>query len=129
MDSRKLKAPKMTQSVVHPQILSSKSEEMRNAGRTSQPLSIVIVSRSLECSEGEVGGEGPAEEVGEEAGEDVEEDEGGEDGNDGEDGVGFGDLRLLFELVELGVLGQLRAFVRGVGAVGVSVGALGRETE
>lgn len=65
------------------------------------------MTRGLEGLEGEVRGEGPAEEVGEEAGEKVEEDEGGKGAADGEDTVRLGDLGLLLELVESGVLGEL----------------------
>lgn len=66
------------------------------------------MSRSLECLQGEVSWESPTEEVGEEAGKDVEEDQRGKDCGEPEDSVRLGDLDLLLELVERGVLGELR---------------------
>lgn len=58
------------------------------------------MSGRVEGLETQVGGEGPSEEVAEEAGKDVEEDEGGEEGADGEDAVSLGDVDLLLEAVE-----------------------------
>lgn len=83
--------------------------------RLSRPSSIrgvraqdsLVVSRGLEGLQREVRWESPAEEVGEEAGKDVEEDQRGKDSGEPEDSVSLGDLDLLLELVESGVLGEL----------------------
>ena len=65
------------------------------------------MTRALQRSQREVSRECPTKEVGEESSEDVEKDEGGEYGNDSENGVGFGDLSLLLQFIELRVFRQL----------------------
>ena len=72
-----------------------------------QPLDVVLVAGALERLDGEVGGQGPADEIrdgGRERVDRVEEDE--EDG-DAEEGVALGHLRALLERVEERVLGEL----------------------
>jgi len=72
-----------------------------------QPLNVVIVTGSLESAEGEVGGEGPTDEVGDGESEGVDEDKADEGDGGDESTVGLGDLSLLFELDKDGVLAQL----------------------
>lgn len=59
--------------------------------------------------DGEVSGESPTECGGQEAGKDVEEDEGGEEARDAQCRIGLGDLKLLLELGQGRVLGELQS--------------------
>jgi len=79
-----------------------------------QPLDIVIVTGGFESAEGEVGGEGPSDEVGDGESEGVDEDKADEGDCGDESTVGLGDLSLFFELDEDGVRAQLFVELRDV---------------
>jgi len=72
-----------------------------------EPLGVVILSGGLDGAVGEVGGEGPSDEVGDGEREGVDEDGGEEEGGGDERAVRLGDLGLGLELVEDRVLAQL----------------------
>lgn len=74
----------------------------------------------LDGLEGEVRGEGPADEIGDGGGEGVDGVEDGQEQQGAEDGVCLGDLGALLEVVEDGVLCEL--WVGGVSAGATAVG-------
>lgn len=88
---------------------SERLEEVEEAEHdpVSQPLDVVIVTRGLESLDGEVGGDAPANEVGDRGREGVDRVKGTEDNNCANEGVALGDLCPLLELVERWVLGEL----------------------
>lgn len=65
-----------------------------------QPLNVVLVTGRLECLDGEVRGEGPADEVRHGRGGDVDGVEDGEDDDGTDECVALRDLRALLERVE-----------------------------
>jgi len=82
------------------------SEEAVNSP-VRQPLSIILVLGCLEGLERQVGGERPADKVGNRDGERVDEDKEGKDGHGSDNGIRLGDLGLLLKGVERRVLGEL----------------------
>ena len=72
-----------------------------------QPLNVVLVTGRLERLDGEVRGEGPADEVRHGGGGSVDGVEDGEDDDGTDECVTLGDLRALLERVQDGVLGEL----------------------
>ncbi len=78
-----------------------------------QPLRIVILGIGEEGSEGVVSGNDEAGKVGEELATEVEDDEEEVKGADTDDGIGLGNADLPLQVVEGGILGQLRLRVRG----------------
>lgn len=84
-------------------------EEVEEAkdGPVCEPLDVVLCLWGLDGLEGEVGGEAPADEVGDGCGEGVDEVEGGEEGEGAEDCVDLGDVRAALEGDEHGVLVEL----------------------
>lgn len=65
------------------------------------------MARGLESLEGQIGRDGPSDEVGDRGGEGVEEVEESDEGTNTNEGIRLGDLRALFEVDEDGVLGEL----------------------
>ena len=72
-----------------------------------QPLDVVILGRSLDGAETEVGGKSPADEVRGGCSEGVDKDEEGADDGTTEDQSGLGDLGAFLDVEEDGVAGQL----------------------
>jgi hypothetical protein len=76
-------------------------------GPVGEPLDVVLGLRGLDRLEGEVGGEGPANEVGNGCGKDVDRVEEHHKSTTREDEVGLGHLSALLSSVEDGVFGEL----------------------
>ena len=74
-------------------------------------MDVVVGRGRLDGFEGEIGGEGPADEVGDDCGERVDEVEESEEGDDAEDRVGLGYLCALLNVAEDRVLCELRRVV------------------
>lgn len=73
-----------------------------------KPLNVILMARGLQRLEGEVGGECPANEVGNGGGEGIEKVEEGDKEDYADEGIRLGDLRALFEVDQDGVLGELQ---------------------
>ena len=72
-----------------------------------EPLDVVGGTRGLEGLDGEVGGEGPADKIGDGGREGVDAVEDGEEEDGTEEGVALGHLSALLEGVQDGILGEL----------------------
>ena len=73
-----------------------------------EPLDVVGVTGRLDGLDGEVGGEDPAEEVGDGGGKGVDGVEDDDEGDAAEEGVGLRDLGVVLKVGERGVLGELQ---------------------
>lgn len=73
-----------------------------------KPLSIIRLARSEESSKGKVSGDNEARNVGEKLAAEVEDDQEEIKCAQAKHAIGLGDRGLLLEIVEHGVLGELR---------------------
>lgn len=82
---------------------------MQTTHPVGQPLLVIVGARGLDGAHRQVGGKGPANEVGHggRKAEQVEKDEGHESDCETEDTVGLGNLGPCLEVVQEAVLGEL----------------------
>jgi len=73
-----------------------------------QPLGIIRLARAKQGSERVVSGDDEAGDVGQELAAEIEQDKEEVERSEAEHGIGLGDRRLLLEVVQDGVLGELR---------------------
>ena len=76
-------------------------------GPVGEPLDVILVSGALESLDGEVGGDGPADEIRDGGCKGVDGVEDGKENDGTEEGVALGHLGALLERVQDGVLGEL----------------------